>query len=149
MLSLNNFPKYLLTSGGLVLNKHNQILLIFRKNKWDLPKGKIDFNESLQDAALREVTEETGIDLNFLSISKPLLSTPYKSFFGKLKVNKRVIWFLMKYDSFDLSVFPDHEECIEDVRWVNISDIDQYLSNSRKYVSSVFDFVFKNQEIVI
>ena len=149
MISLNNFPKNLLTSGGLVLNKQDQILLIFRKNKWDLPKGKIDFNESLEDAALREVVEETGIDLNFLSISKPLLSTPYKSYLGKLKVNKRVIWYLMKYDSYDLSVFPQHEECIEDIRWVNISEIDQYLSNSRKYVNSVFDFVFKHQEIVI
>lgn len=47
--------------GGLVFNAKREILFIYRNNKWDLPKGKIEKGEAIQDCALREVTEETGI----------------------------------------------------------------------------------------
>ena len=48
-------------AGGLVLNDKNEVLLIYRRNKWDLPKGKVDEEEKLRAAALREVGEETGL----------------------------------------------------------------------------------------
>ena len=48
-------------AGGIVRNKDNELLFIFRKGKWDLPKGKVDKNENNKDAAIREVIEETGI----------------------------------------------------------------------------------------
>lgn len=47
--------------GGLVRNKSDKILFIFRKGKWDLPKGKIDKGETLEKGAKREVKEETGV----------------------------------------------------------------------------------------
>ena len=61
---LKEFKKKLSTivaAGGIVINKENQILFIFRKGKWDLPKGKIEKNEKIDEGAIREVTEETGI----------------------------------------------------------------------------------------
>src|SRR5215831_16424428 len=48
-------------AGGLVLNDHEEVLLIYRRNMWDLPKGKLDEGEKLRAAALREVQEETGL----------------------------------------------------------------------------------------
>src|SRR5690348_4880805 len=48
-------------AGGVVFNDSGQILVIFRKKKWDLPKGKLDYGETPEDAALREVKEECGI----------------------------------------------------------------------------------------
>ena len=53
--------KLVQTGGGLVRNKSGEILLIFRRGKWDLPKGKLDDNESILECAIREVREETGL----------------------------------------------------------------------------------------
>ena len=47
--------------GGLVINKEGKLLFIFRKGIWDLPKGKMDFGETLEETAVRETSEETGI----------------------------------------------------------------------------------------
>ena len=61
---LKEFKEKLVTikaTGGIVTNKKNQILFIYRKGKWDLPKGKMEKNESKKESALREVIEETGV----------------------------------------------------------------------------------------
>ena len=57
------FKKFTLVqaAGGLVYNEKKEILLIFRRGKWDLPKGKLDKGEKLEDCAVREVEEETGL----------------------------------------------------------------------------------------
>ena len=67
------------TAGGLVVNQYNEVLFIFRKNLWDLPKGKIEFYETLEKAALREVIEETGVLENCLELVKPLVYTTYQT----------------------------------------------------------------------
>src|SRR5215218_2061741 len=54
--------KLVLAAGGLVHTDDNEILLIFRHGKWDLPKGKLDEKESLEDCAIREIQEETGLE---------------------------------------------------------------------------------------
>jgi 8-oxo-dGTP pyrophosphatase MutT (NUDIX family) len=48
-------------AGGLVLNERGNLLMIFRRGKWDLPKGKRDAGESIETCAVREVEEETGL----------------------------------------------------------------------------------------
>src|ERR1700752_3638652 len=57
------FKKFTLViaGGGLVQNEKNEVLIIFRKGKWDLPKGKLDKKEKIEDCAIREVEEETGL----------------------------------------------------------------------------------------
>jgi hypothetical protein len=59
--------------GGLVYNKNGEVLFIFRNGKWDLPKGGTNKGEEIEDTAMREVEEETGV--NGLSISKKLQKT--------------------------------------------------------------------------
>ena len=54
--------KIVIAGGGVVTNKKDEILFIYRRNKWDLPKGKMDKGETVKDTALREVMEETGIN---------------------------------------------------------------------------------------
>ena len=73
---LESFLKLLpnvIAGGGKVFNSKGHILFIFRNGKWDLPKGKIESNETIDKTALREVKEETGVKK--LSITKPLQIT--------------------------------------------------------------------------
>ena len=48
-------------AGGLVYNHKQEILFIYRNSKWDLPKGGIEKGETKEEAAIREVEEETGV----------------------------------------------------------------------------------------
>ena len=48
-------------AGGLVYNAKDQLLMIFRNGKWDLPKGKLEVGENIEQCAMREVEEECGI----------------------------------------------------------------------------------------
>ena len=53
--------KVIEAAGGMVYNAENKILFIYRLGKWDLPKGKLEPNELLKAAAIREIEEETGL----------------------------------------------------------------------------------------
>ena len=81
-------------AGGLVLNTDNQLLMIFRNQKWDLPKGKIELGESPEKAAIREVEEETGINdiiiINEVPSSYHIFKQNNKSYF------KKTYWYEMK-----------------------------------------------------
>ena len=48
-------------AGGVVQNEEGKVLFIYRKKRWDLPKGKVEKGESLEEGAMREVMEETGV----------------------------------------------------------------------------------------
>jgi 8-oxo-dGTP pyrophosphatase MutT (NUDIX family) len=90
-------------------------LFIFRFGKWDLPKGKIDGKESPEEAAIREVKEETG--LSDIRILGPLPST-YHIFQGKVNlILKRTWWFEMEAGS-NQRLIPQTEEDISEVKWV-------------------------------
>src|SRR5436190_6730697 len=101
-------------AGGLVKNGSGEYLFIFRRGKWDLPKGKKDGDETPEETALREVEEECG--LIDLKIIKALPST-YHSFPEKGKnILKHTWWFLMQTGQTE--VILQYEEDIEDYRWL-------------------------------
>ena len=55
-------------AGGIVENELGEMLLIYRRERWDLPKGHIDAGEDALSAAIREIAEETGVvGLNFVA----------------------------------------------------------------------------------
>ena len=54
--------KYVEAAGGIVCNEHGESLMIYRNNRWDLPKGHIDAGESVEECAVREICEETGVE---------------------------------------------------------------------------------------
>ena len=111
-----NMFKLIEAAGGLVRNlKTNHFLFIFRNKKWDLPKGRINKNEEVQKAAIREVEEETGVEN--LSITKPL-NTTYHIFKRNRKYRlKKTFWYLMETD-YDGELTPEIKEGIEKAIWI-------------------------------
>ena len=111
-----NMFKLIEAAGGLVRNlKTNHFLFIFRNKKWDLPKGRINKNEEVQKAAIREVEEETGVEN--LSITKPL-NTTYHIFKRNRKYRlKKTFWYLMETD-YNGELTPETKEGIEKAIWI-------------------------------
>jgi ADP-ribose pyrophosphatase YjhB (NUDIX family) len=116
-----------IAGGGKVYNEKGDILFIYRNNKWDLPKGKVEKNETIEDTALREVEEETGV--RGLEIVKPL-NTTYHIFkrHGKYKI-KITYWFAMK-TKFDGILQPQQNEGITKVEWLSPLETKKALQNS-------------------
>ena len=102
--------KILEAGGGVVANKQKEILTMYRRNTWDLPKGKIEKGETKEAASIREVQEETGI--SSLDLGSFLLETnhTYKNRKGK-RVIKRTYWYAMTTTETQLT--PQIEEDIE------------------------------------
>ena len=134
--------KLIEAAGGLVRNLNtNQFLFIFRNKKWDLPKGRINKNEDVKNAAIREVEEETGVEN--LSIIKPL-NTTFHIFKKNRKYRlKKTFWYSMTTD-YDKELTPETREGIEKAIWINKDSIpslkNKMYRNINLVISSYFDF---------
>jgi len=136
LMHFNNRFKTVEASGGLVKNKNNFILFIYRNNKWDLPKGKIRKRESIEEGALREVIEETGI--KGLKI-KNQIDTTYHIYKGpKRHKIKNTYWFLMESD-YNGKFKPQIKENISLVRWCQTKEIPKLLENSYKNIKRLIN----------
>jgi 8-oxo-dGTP pyrophosphatase MutT (NUDIX family) len=103
------------SAGGVVLNEKEELLMIYRRGKWDLPKGKLDEGESLEECALREVTEETG--LTGLQLGDKICNSMHIYQMQQQYILKYTAWYRMRGDS-NAALQPQQEEMIEEVRWV-------------------------------
>ena len=119
--------KLIQTGGGLIKNKHGEILLIFRRGKWDLPKGKLDDGETLEECAIREVREETGIQ-KLAIVSKMTITYHTYEEFGK-QILKESHWYLMNAFE-DEELIPQFEEDITEIIWVKNQNLGKYLDNT-------------------
>jgi len=119
--------KLIPAAGGMVWNPARELLMIFRRGKWDLPKGKVDPGEDLPSAALREVMEETGIIMPEI-ISKSEITYHIYEERDKLCL-KESHWFLMHSHDAD-ALIPQLSEDITEAVWVKKSDIPDKLRNA-------------------
>lgn len=122
--------------GGLVYNAKKEVLFIFRNGKWDLPKGGTEKGEVIEDTAMREVEEETGVG-NLVVINK--LQKTYHIFKrnGRFKL-KITHWFEM-HTTFDGIPEGQAEEGIEKVAWLNPEEIKEALKNSYENIKLLFE----------
>ncbi|MBC7493581.1 MAG: NUDIX domain-containing protein [Flavobacterium sp.] len=122
--------------GGLVYNQKNEVLFIFRNGKWDLPKGGTEKGEEIQFTAMREVTEETGV--NKLVVHDKLQKTYHifkRNGVYKLKITH---WFKMS-TIFKGTPIGQLEEGIEKVAWLNNEQITEALKNSYENIKLLFE----------
>lgn len=104
-------------AGGLVFNKESQLLTIKRNGLWDMPKGKIEKHEDQRAAALREVMEETG--LNMINISEKVGETYHAYFEDDATMLKETHWYFMN-SSGKGKLKPQEEEGISEVKWADL-----------------------------
>ena len=134
---LRHFP-IIEAAGGLVRHQDGRFLFIYRNDKWDLPKGRIEKNEPIRIAAVREVEEETGVD--GLEIVKPLIETFHVfNRNGKYKL-KKTFWFEMKTAS-TVTLTPQLNEGIEQAVWVLEKEIPQKFENAYENIKQVYGSV--------
>jgi len=127
---LKNFLKKLpnvIAGGGKVYNEEGKILFIYRNNKWDLPKGKVEGKETIEETAIREVEEETKVKK--LKITKPLPTT-YHIFKrrGRYRI-KITYWFEMSTNS-QGKLKPQKKEGITKTKWLGKKKVKKALENS-------------------
>lgn len=122
--------------GGVVFNPKGEVLFILRSGKWDLPKGGVEKHEEMEETAIREVEEETGVSQ--LKIVRKLPKT-YHIFKrnGKYKL-KITTWYEMTSD-FDGPLVGQIEEDIEQVAWLNKEQIREAMNNSYENIKLLVD----------
>lgn len=121
--------------GGLVYNKKGEVLFIFRGGKWDLPKGGTEKGEDIEETAMREVEEETGV--NKLKITKKLQKTYHvfkRNGTYRLKITH---WFEMHSD-FEGIPLGQIEEGIEKAVWLHPREMPEVLENSYENIKLLF-----------
>ena len=121
--------KIIKAGGGLVRNGEGELLLIFRRGKWDLPKGKLDEGETIEACALREVEEETGV--KHLALGE-LISVTWHEYFDKWlneDVIKETHWFRMNVAGVPALV-PQTEEDITAIEWTKKTDLPNRMEQS-------------------
>ena len=128
----------IIAAGGLVQNRKGEILLIYRRGCWDLPKGKLDAGELITECAIWEVQEETGIQTLELG---PFICTTTHTYFDKWlnkDVEKQTHWYAM-LSLANETLVPQTEEDIEKIEWVPLEQLPQYLHQTYPTIRSVFD----------
>lgn len=121
--------------GGLVVSPRDEVLMIFRNGRWDLPKGKLEPDEEIARCAVREVEEECGI--RGIALGKLLTRTYHLYEMNGQRILKRTSWFEMANDGVE-PLTPQTEEGITDIRWVATENVPSYLENTYLTIREVF-----------
>ena len=128
--------KFLLiqAAGGLIVNEDNNLLFIFRRGKWDLPKGKLDKGEKLEICAVREAKEETG--LKEATLKKSLITTYHAYDESGHHILKETWWYLLTASK-DQELIPQTEEDITAIEWADPGKLEKYTSNTYALIIDV------------
>ena len=124
---LSSVFKFIDAAGGLVKNEKNEYLFIFRRKRWDLPKGKLDKGETIEEAALREVKEESGLKAVLL---EHFICPTYHIYpLNETFVIKTTYWYLMSASCTE-KLKPQTEEDITEIMWLAPEKISKIKANT-------------------
>ena len=121
-------------AGGVVTDELDRVLMIFRRNRWDLPKGHIDSGEDALSAAKREIEEETGVSgLKFVSELNNTLHA--YNVYGAWEL-KQTSWYLLSAQSCPTK--PQAEEDIAIAKWCSAEEVEENLRSTYPTIQNVF-----------
>lgn len=120
-------------AAGGVVQKDDQILLIHRLSKWDLPKGKFEKKETPEQCSVREVEEECAVKV---ALQAPLTVTYHTYVRAKKWVLKKTYWFTMNCTD-DVDMKPQREEGIEELKWMSPNEVNYAMKNSYQSIAAV------------
>ena len=130
--------KRIIAAGGLVTNEKNDLLMIFRRGFWDLPKGKLDKGESIEACAVREVQEETGLSTIHLGKFITITQHEYFDTYLKEEVIKESHWYEMSIVG-DPHLIPQTEEDITLIKWVPLKELPIYFTKTYPTIIEVIN----------
>ena len=126
--------KKIIAAGGIVINDKEEVLLIFRKGNWDLPKGKLDKGETIEDCAVREVEEETGLTSVQLG---EFIGTTLHVYEEKGKtIHKTSYWYFMQVSG-KQKLVPQIEESITDIKWIAPGKLKNKLKDTYQTIKDI------------
>jgi 8-oxo-dGTP pyrophosphatase MutT (NUDIX family) len=134
--SFKSIYKIIDAAGGAIQNEEGELLMIYRLGHWDLPKGKIELNESKEEGALREVIEECGV--NEPSIVGVLPTTYHYYELKGQGILKRSFWFAMELEK-NSPLKPQLEEDISQVIWCSPAKVQELKEQSYGNIRLVLD----------
>ena len=124
---ITSMYQVLKAAGGIVKNDKSEFLFIFRRGKWDLPKGKKEPDENLKKTAIREVMEETG--LKGLNITRKAGISYHTYELKNHQILKKTTWFEMSCRGRQRPK-PQKEEDITAVKWLKKENISEVIENT-------------------
>jgi 8-oxo-dGTP pyrophosphatase MutT (NUDIX family) len=122
-----SYYKFITAAGGLVYNSKGEFLIIKRDGIWDLPKGKTEEGETSGETAVREVSEECGLES--LVLKKFLIKTYHTYYIKKTPVLKETKWFEMSTNGNEKTK-PQIKEDITEIKWLKKSKVSLILNNT-------------------
>lgn len=131
-------------AGGVVTAPGNKTLMIYRRGKWDLPKGKLDEGEDIQECALREVIEETGLREK-IELGPEIGKTYHVYIHESIQIFKTTYWFEMKVSK-ECPLVPQKEENILEAAWIKEKDLSACVRRSWNAVKEVLEQAGKKIE---
>ncbi len=136
-----NFYTIIQAAGGYIENENKEKLFIFRRGKWDLPKGKMEAGETPEEAAAREITEETGIVA--LHFTRTICETYHIYTENNKKILKISHWFHFRSHSNEM-LLPQAEEDITAIKWFAENEINIPLQNTYSNIIEVVNAYTSN-----
>lgn len=131
---LHRLYKPIDAGGGIVKNEKGNVLMIYRRGKWDLPKGKKDDGEDIAECALREVSEETG--LQQLQLADKVCDTFHIYNQHGDQLLKRTAWYHMSASEKE-TLAPQQEENILEARWISEKELGPIVYKSYEAIREV------------
>jgi|TARA_R110000787_G_scaffold71771_1_gene159772 8-oxo-dGTP pyrophosphatase MutT (NUDIX family) len=122
-------------AGGLVYNNKREILFIYRNSKWDLPKGGLEKGETFEEAAIREVEEETGVqDLEI----RGFIAKTYHVFKRNDKFKLKITYWYEMYTEYKGELVPQANEGIKKAKWKNFEKSQKALQGCYENIKLLF-----------
>ena len=126
-------------AGGIVQNEKKELLFIFRRGKWDLPKGKLEKNESPEICAAREIEEETGV--KNLLLKHKIGETYHIYEEKKVQILKTSHWYYFTSTGKQQTA-PQTEEDIAEVKWIHTRNIKEPVANTYQNIKDILTEFF-------